>query len=93
MAHVRLNTAGPTADGRARQDGSGRDGGTAGTVTTMGTSGALRRRASVAAGTFVLLFGGGVAVAAWTATGTGQGSARAADVTGLAVSADTPVGR
>ena len=36
MAHVRLNTAGPTADGRARQDGSGRDGGTVSAGTPVG---------------------------------------------------------
>jgi hypothetical protein len=41
---------------------------------------------------FVLLFGGGVAVASWTATGTGQGSARAASVSGLVVTAGSPLG-
>jgi hypothetical protein len=51
-----------------------------------------RRRAGVVAGVFVLLFGGGVAVASWTATGTGTGSAQAASVSGLVVSAGTPLG-
>ena len=58
----------------------------------MRTSGVWRRRAGVVAGVFVLLFGGGVAVAAWTATGTGTGSAQAASVSGLVVSAGTPLG-
>ena len=39
----------------------------------MRTTTVLRRRVGVVAGVFVLLFGGGVAVASWTATGTGQG--------------------
>ena len=46
----------------------------------MRSSTVLRRRTGVVAGIFVLLFGGGVAVASWTATGTGQGSAQAASV-------------
>ena len=71
-------------DGTARSD--------TGTGTTMGTSGVLRRRTGVVAGIFVLLFGGGVAVASWTTTGTGQGSAQAASVSGLLVSAGSPVG-
>ena len=58
----------------------------------MRTSGVWRRRAGVVAGVFVLLFGGGVAVASWTATGTGTGSAQAASVSGLVVSAGTPLG-
>ena len=58
----------------------------------MRTSGVWRRRAVVVAGVFVLLFGGGVAVASWTATGTGTGSAQAASVSGLLVSAGTPLG-
>ncbi len=52
----------------------------------------LRRRVGVVLGVTLLLTGGGVAVASWTATGTGQGSARAASVTGLVVSAGSPVG-
>lgn len=52
----------------------------------------LRRRAGVVLGVTLLLTGGGVAVASWTATGTGQGSARAANVTGLVVSAGSPLG-
>ena len=52
----------------------------------------LRRRAGVVLGVTLLLTGGGVAVASWTATGTGQGSARAASVTGLVVGAGSPVG-
>ena len=52
----------------------------------------LRRRAGVVLGVTLLLTGGGVAVASWTATGTGQGSARAADVTGLVVTPGSAVG-
>src|SRR3712207_7748226 len=52
----------------------------------------LRRRVGVVLGVTLLLTGGGVAVASWTATGTGQGSARAASVTGLVVGAGSPVG-
>src|SRR3712207_2696037 len=52
----------------------------------------LRRRVGVVLGVALLLTGGGVAVASWTATGTGQGSARAANVTGLVVGAGSPVG-
>jgi hypothetical protein len=44
----------------------------------MRSSTVLRRRTGVVAGIFVLLFGGGVAVASWTATRTGLGSAQAA---------------
>ena len=58
----------------------------------MRTTTVLRRRVGVVAGVFVLLFGGGVAVASWTATGTGQGSARAASVSGLVVTAGSPLG-
>jgi hypothetical protein len=58
----------------------------------MRTTSVLRRRVGVVAGVFVLLFGGGVAVASWTATGTGQGSARAASVSGLVVTAGSPLG-
>ena len=58
----------------------------------MRTSGVWRRRAGVVAGIVVLLFGGGVAVASWTATGTGQGSAQAAGVNALDVSPGTPLG-
>jgi hypothetical protein len=58
----------------------------------MRTTTVLRRRIGVVAGVFVLLFGGGVAVASWTATGTGQGSARAASVSGLVVTAGSPLG-
>jgi len=58
----------------------------------MRTTTLLRRRVGVVAGVFVLLFGGGVAVASWTATGTGQGSARAASVSGLVVTAGSPLG-
>jgi hypothetical protein len=58
----------------------------------MRTTSVLRRRVGVVAGVFVLLFGGGVAVASWTATGTGTGSAQAASVSGLVVSAGTPLG-
>jgi hypothetical protein len=52
----------------------------------------LRRRVGVVLGVTLLLTGGGVAVASWTASGTGQGSARAASVTGLLVGAGSPVG-
>ncbi len=52
----------------------------------------LRRRVGAALGVTLLLTGGGVAVASWTATGTGQGSARAASVSGLVVSAGSPLG-
>lgn len=52
----------------------------------------LRRRVGVVLGVTLLLTGGGVAVASWTATGTGQGSARAASVSGLVVDAGSPVG-
>ena len=52
----------------------------------------LRRRVGVVLGVTLLLTGGGVAVASWLASGTGQGSARAASVTGLVVSAGSPVG-
>ena len=58
----------------------------------MRTTTVLRRRVGVVAGVFVLLFGGSVAVASWTATGTGQGSARAASVSGLVVTAGSPLG-
>ena len=58
----------------------------------MRSSTVLRRRTGVVAGIFVLLFGGGVAVASWTATGTGQGSAQAASVSGLVVTAGSPLG-
>lgn len=58
----------------------------------MRTTTLLRRRVGVVAGVFVLLFGGSVAVASWTATGTGQGSARAASVSGLVVTAGSPLG-
>lgn len=58
----------------------------------MRTTTVLRRRVGVVAGVFVLLFGGGVAVASWTATGIGQGSARAASVSGLVVTAGSPLG-
>jgi hypothetical protein len=58
--------------------------------TTMWTR--LRRRVGVVLGVTLLLTGGGVAIASWTATGTGQGSARAASVTGLVVGAGSPVG-
>ena len=58
----------------------------------MRTTTVLRRRVGVVAGVFVLLFGGSVAVASWTATGTGQGSARAASVSGLIVTAGSPLG-
>jgi hypothetical protein len=58
----------------------------------MRTTTVLRRRVGVVAGVFVLLFGGRVAVASWTATGTGQGSARAASVSGLVVTAGSPLG-
>lgn len=58
----------------------------------MRTTTVLRRRVGVVAGVFVLLFGGGVAVASWTATGTGQGSARAASVSGLVVTAGSSLG-
>jgi hypothetical protein len=58
----------------------------------MPTTTVLRRRVGVVAGVFVLLVGGGVAVASWTATGTGPGSARAASVSGLAVTAGSPPG-
>src|SRR3712207_5455825 len=51
----------------------------------------LRRRAGVVLGVTLLLTGGGVAVASWTATGTGQASARAASVTGLVVGTGSPV--
>ena len=56
----------------------------------MGTR--RRRRVGVVLGVTLLLTGGGVAVASWTASGTGQGSARAASVTGLLVGAGSPVG-
>ncbi len=52
----------------------------------------LRRRVGVVLGVTLLLTGGGVAVASWTASGTGQGSARAASVSGLVVDAGSPVG-
>ena len=58
----------------------------------MRTRQVLRRRVGVVVAVTILLTGGGVAVASWTATGTGQGSARAANVTGLVVSAGTPLG-
>ena len=50
----------------------------------------LRRRAGVVAAVTLLLTGGGIAVASWTATGTG--AARAASVTALVVSAGSPLG-
>jgi hypothetical protein len=52
----------------------------------------VRRRVGVVLGVTLLLTGGGVAVASWTATGTGQTSVRAADVAGLVVGAGGPVG-
>jgi hypothetical protein len=58
----------------------------------MRSSTVLRRRTGVVAGISVLLFGGGVTVASWTATGTGQGSAQAASVSGLVVTAGSPLG-
>ena len=58
----------------------------------MRTRSSLRRRVGVVAAVTLLLTGGGVAVASWTATGTGQGAARAASVSGLVVAAGSPLG-
>ena len=49
-----------------------------------------RRRTAVVAGALALMLGGGVAVAAWLVSGTGDGSAKAASAQSLTVAAGTP---